>query len=43
MGFTYDQTTGTPRLMSDGTSDYIFGPMGTPIEAINVASQSPNY
>ncbi len=41
--FTYDTSGSTPLLMCDGTNDYVYGPGNTPIEAVAISAQTPNY
>jgi RHS repeat-associated protein len=31
------------EVLSDGTTDYIYGPTGTPVEQINLATSTPTY
>jgi RHS repeat-associated protein len=40
---TWGSTSGLPLLLSDGTNDYLYGPDGTAIEQVNVATGAPQY
>ncbi|WP_051951351.1 RHS repeat-associated core domain-containing protein [Actinacidiphila yeochonensis] len=37
--FTWDGSTDTPNLLSDGTTSYLYGPGGVPVEQIGSATQ----
>ena len=42
--FTYNTTTtAAPTLLSDGVTDYIYGPDGRPLEDISTTNTSPRY
>ena len=30
-------------VVSDGTNDYVYGPSGTPVEQVALATSSPTY
>jgi RHS repeat-associated protein len=40
--FAYDLSSGTPLILTDGTTDYVYGPGGLPIEQVT-SSGSPIY
>ena len=40
--FAYDLSSGTPLILTDGTTDYVYGPGGLPIEQVT-GSGSPIY
>lgn len=35
--FTWDTSASTPQLLSDGTTDYVYGPTGVPVEQFNAS------
>ena len=39
----WDLTSTLPNVLSDGTYDYLYGPGGTPVEEIALATSSPTY
>lgn len=41
--FTYDTLGTAPLLLSDGTTDYIYGPGARPIEQLGVNGTNPTY
>ena len=41
--FTWDVSTSTPSLLSDGTNSYLYGPNGTPVEQIVTSSSTASY
>lgn len=41
--FVYDVSGSVPRLLTDGTNDYIYGPAGTVIEQVATATNTPTY
>ncbi len=40
---TWDLTSTLPNVLSDGTDDYLYGPDGTPVEEIALATSTPTY
>ena len=40
---TWDANSSLPVVVSDGTSDYLYGPSSTPVEQISLASSTPSY
>jgi RHS repeat-associated protein len=40
--FSWDTRSSLPLMLSDGTDDYIYGPLGVPIEQINVSQPQNN-
>jgi RHS repeat-associated protein len=40
---TWDLTSTLPNTLSDGTYDYLYGPDGTPVEEIALATSTPTY
>ncbi len=43
IGIAYDQSTSVPRIINDGTYDYIYGPDGRPIEHITANNAGATY
>jgi RHS repeat-associated protein len=42
--FTWDATTSAPRILKDGTNEYLYGPNSiTPIEQINMSTGAVSY
>jgi RHS repeat-associated protein len=40
---TWDDSLGLPLLLSDGTSEYLYGPDGTPIEQVKISTGTSDY
>ncbi len=40
---SWDTTTSTPAILSDETSDYIYGPNGEVVEQLNASANTPLY
>jgi RHS repeat-associated protein len=41
--FTYDTNGHVPLLLADGTSDYVYGPTGAPVEQFTPGGSGPQY
>ncbi len=39
----YDETSSIPKILSDGTWDFIYGPKGEAFEAIKISTSTPEY
>ena len=40
---TWNTNNSLPLVVSDGANDYIYGPSGTPVEQVSVATSTPTY
>ena len=40
---TWDTNGSLPLVLSDASNDYIYGPSGTPVEQVSLASSTPTY
>ncbi len=40
---TWDSTGSVPLVLSDGSSDYIYGPNNEPVEEVNVSTELPTF
>jgi RHS repeat-associated protein len=40
---TWDTNGSLPLVFSDSTNDYVYGPAGTPVEQVSLASSAPTY
>ena len=41
--FTWDTNSPLTVVLSDGANDYIYGPNGTPVEQVSLATSTPTY
>ncbi len=41
--FTWDTRGSVPQMLSDGTSDYLYGPTGAPVEQFTAGGANPVY
>jgi RHS repeat-associated protein len=41
--YTWDTNVALPLLLSDGANDYVYGPDGTPVEQVDLATSTPTY
>jgi RHS repeat-associated protein len=41
--FTWDARSKIPQLLSDGTTDYVYGPTGTPVEQFTAGGANPVF
>jgi RHS repeat-associated protein len=41
--YVWNTTSGTPQVLSDGTTDFLYGPSGEVLEQISTSSTAPTY